>query len=81
MAIRGAVGIEPASCANLTESACSLCENCQQARAARALHSGGPNCHFVASLDADLRAVIAAWDALPVSIRKAAIALIESQQL
>jgi hypothetical protein len=47
----------------------------------QALHPGGLNCHFLASLDADLPRVIAVWDGLPAAIRKAAMALIESQCL
>jgi hypothetical protein len=73
-----AAAIEPASCSNLTESACCLCDNCQHPCAARALQTGGPNCHFVASLDADLQRVIAAWDGLPEAIRRATLALIVS---
>jgi hypothetical protein len=33
----------------------------------------------VASLDADLQRVVAAWDRLPVAIRKATLALVGSQ--
>jgi hypothetical protein len=76
----GAAGIEPASCSTLTESASCLCENCQHPCAARALQTGGPNCHLVSSFDADLQRVIAAWDGLPAAIRRATLALIGSQQ-
>jgi hypothetical protein len=72
-------GIEPASCSNSSESPCCLCENCQDPCAARALQPGGPNCHFLSSLDADLQRVIAAWDGLPAAIRQATLALIGSQ--
>lgn len=36
--------------------------------------------HFLASFDADLQRVIAAWDDLPVAIRRAIDALVESQR-
>jgi hypothetical protein len=71
-----AAGMEPASCSNLTDNACYVCENCQHPSAARALHSGGLNCHFLASLDADLQRVIAEWENLPAAIRRATLALI-----
>jgi hypothetical protein len=71
-----AAGIEPASCAKSTVEANCGCVECQQRCASRALHPGGPNCHFVSSLDADLQAVIAAWDRLPTAIT----ALLECQK-
>ena len=66
-----AAGIEPASCAESTLNGDCACVKCQHPCAAEALHSGGLNCHFLASLDADLQRVIAAWDALPTAIRMA----------
>jgi hypothetical protein len=72
-------GIEPASCAESTVNCDCGCVKCLPPSAARALHPGGLNCHFLASLDADLQRVIAAWDHLPVAIRKATLALIGSQ--
>jgi hypothetical protein len=76
-----AAGIEPASCTNLAESPCNLCENCQHARAARALHSGGPDWHFMSSLDANLQSVIAAWDGLPAAVRMAIRTLLDCGKL
>jgi len=73
-------GNRTASCSNVTANACCPCENCQHARAARALHPGGPNCHLLSSLDADRQAVIAAWRGLTPAIRKATLALIGSQK-
>jgi hypothetical protein len=75
-----AAGIESASCARLTVEANCGCVECHHPCAARALHPGGPDCHFVSSLDADLQAVIAAWERLPTAIRKAITALLECQK-
>jgi hypothetical protein len=72
-----AAGIEPASCAESTVNCDGGCVKCQTPCAARALHPGGLNCHFLSSLDADLQRVIAAWDGLPVAIRRATLALID----
>jgi hypothetical protein len=52
-----------------------ICEGC---RAALALQTGHSNCLELASIDADLQRVIAAWHGLPAVIRKAVIALIGS---
>jgi hypothetical protein len=73
-----AAGIVPASCSNITKSDCCLYEHCQHPCAARALHSGGLNCHFLTSLDADLQRVLAAWERLPPAIRRATLALLEA---
>src|SRR5579863_1246834 len=54
------VGIEPASCPKLTDSASCLCENCEYPCAASVLQTVGPNCHFLSPIDADLQRVIAA---------------------
>jgi hypothetical protein len=75
------VGIEPASCAESTVDCNRGCANCHPPSAARALHSGGLNCHFLASLDADLQRVIAAWNGLEEPIRKVIRAVIDSQDL
>jgi hypothetical protein len=72
-------GIEPASGAESTADCDCGCGKCHPPGAARALHPGGLNFHFVSSLDADLQRVIAAWDGLPVAIRKATLALVDSQ--
>jgi hypothetical protein len=65
-------GIEPSSYAESTV-------NCQLLCAPRALDPGGFNCHFVASLDADLQRMIAAWEGLPAAIRRAIVGLADSQ--
>jgi hypothetical protein len=51
----------------------------QSARAAWALYVGSSNCPALALLDADLQRVIATWDGLPEAIRKALLALVDSQ--
>jgi hypothetical protein len=56
-------------------SAFVICEEC---RAALALHSECFKRQLLASLDADLLAVIARWDSLPGAIRKAMMDLLES---
>ena len=75
-----AAGIEPASPAESTVNRDCGSVKCHHPCAARALHSGRLNCPYLASLDADLQRVIAAWDGLPDAIRKAVLALIGSQQ-
>jgi hypothetical protein len=49
--------------------------NCQQWRAANALHSGGFQWLESALVDTDLQQVIAAWNDLPEAIRRAMVAL------
>jgi hypothetical protein len=73
-----ATGFEPASCSKSTVNCHCGCVICEDRCAARALHSGGLNCHFLTSVDADLQRVIAAWDGLPEAIRRATLALIGS---
>jgi hypothetical protein len=72
-------GLEPLVDFDATENAASTSIDRQQGGAARALHSGGPNCQLLSSLDPDLQRVIAAWDGLPAAIRKATLALVGSQ--
>jgi hypothetical protein len=69
-------GVEPLGDFDAKRNSASTSIDRQQGAAARALHSGGPNCHCLASLDADLQRVIAAWDGLPTAIRRATLALI-----
>ena len=69
-------GIEPASNSDATDILPCSCVNCQQCRAARALHFGCPDWLSVASSDADLHRVISSWDALPQAIRTAVMAVI-----
>jgi hypothetical protein len=68
-------GLEPPADFDATENSASTSGDCQQGGAARALHSGGPNCHCLSLLDPDPQAVIAAWGGLPVVIRRAIIGL------
>ncbi len=79
MASRRAAGIEPASRAKSTANCDCVCVKCLHLCAARALHSGGSNCHSVAWLDADLQRVIGAWAGLPAAIPRAMLALLGSQ--
>jgi hypothetical protein len=75
-----AAGIEPASCSEPTVEHSCDCVTCSHPCAARALHPSGSACQRVSSLDADLRALIAAWKDLPVTIRKAILAPVSSQR-
>jgi hypothetical protein len=50
--------------------------NCQQCRAARALHLYRPEWYSLASSDADLQRVIASWNTLPDGVRIAMMALV-----
>jgi hypothetical protein len=74
---RGA-GVEPGSQTDVTPDNECTCESCQGWRAALALQSGRSDCHALASLDADLQRVIAAWDELPSHIRKTILASLGS---
>jgi hypothetical protein len=69
-------GLEPLGDFDATPDSASTSIGDQVGAAARALHSGGPNCHCLSSLDPDLQAVIAAWVGLAPTIRKAMLALI-----
>jgi hypothetical protein len=73
-----ATGIEPAFNSDATDILPCSCVNCQQCRAAPALHFGCPDWLETASHDADLQRVIAAWGDLPEAIRRALLALIGS---
>ena len=70
------MGFEPTRNLDGTDDDVCGCEFCQGYRAARALYFGRSNCLDVASLDADLREVVAAWDGLPEALRRAVMALI-----
>jgi hypothetical protein len=70
------MGFEPTRNFDVTDDGVCDCEFCQGYRAARALHVGSLNCPALASLDADLHHVIAAWGTLPEAIRRAVMALI-----
>jgi len=66
-----AAGIEPSAIFAATENSICDCENCQQCRAANALHSECFKRQFLASLDADLHYVIEQWELLDASTRRA----------
>lgn len=57
------------------------CEICENRRAANALHAGDSNRLDVASIDVDLRQIVASWGTLPNAIRRAMTALARSQEL
>ena len=70
-----AAGIEPSDDFAATKDGVCNCENCQQCRAAYALHLECFKGHLLASFDADLQRVIAVWDELPEAMRRAALAI------
>lgn len=71
-----AAGIEPSDDFDATCDSVCNCENCQECRAAYALHSECFKGHLLASLDADLQRVIDGWELLSESVRDAIRALI-----
>lgn len=73
-------GIEPPLDSDATNNQPCGCEFCTDPCAANALHSCGSNCQFMATIDADLQSVIAAWERLPEAIRRAITGLVHSQQ-
>ena len=77
---KGSGGIEPPLRNAVTPDPVCTCDKCNDPRAANALHSCGPNCHFVTSFDVDLQSVIQAWEHLPKSIRNAIAGLVHSQE-
>jgi hypothetical protein len=74
-----AAGIEPVDDFDATAEPLCDCENCQQCRAAYALHSECFKSHFLASLDTDLQNVIESWEGVPVAIRAAINALLKGR--
>jgi hypothetical protein len=64
-----AAGIEPSDDFDATENCICDCENCQQCRAARALHLDCFRSHFLSSLDAELQRVIEGWEQLDATTR------------
>jgi hypothetical protein len=66
-----AAGIEPSSDFDTTENIICNCENCQQCRAAYALHCECFKSHLLASIDADLHYVIEQWKLLDASTQRA----------
>ena len=74
-----AAGIEPSDDFGASDSCICDCENCQQCRAAYALHLECFKEHLMASFDADLQGVIVGWNGLPASTRKAIVTLAGSR--
>jgi hypothetical protein len=66
-----AAGIEPGSDFDAPESVVCNCENCQQCRAANALHEECFKTRYLASLDKDLQQVINSWEPLNAAARRA----------
>jgi hypothetical protein len=66
-----AAGIEPSDDFDATENCICDCENCQQCRAANALHLECFKSHYLSSLDADLQRLINRWGELPASVKGA----------
>src|SRR5262245_14743947 len=73
-----AAGIEPSCDSDATDSSVCDCENCQQCRAANALHFECFKWQFLASLDARLRDLILAWDHTPDARRTAVASLVKA---
>ncbi len=71
-----AAGIEPSDDFDATADGLCDCENCQQCRAANALHGECLKSHLLASFDHDLQFVIAAWERSPETLRKAVATLL-----
>jgi hypothetical protein len=70
-----AAGIEPVSADDAADSAISGCDNQAESCAALALQLSDFNCLSLASIDANLREVVLAWSALPVTVRQAILVL------
>ena len=73
-------GVEPLKDSAATSDADSTSVDCEACRAARALHLGDADWLQLSSLDADLQSVLLAWERLPEPIRRAILALVESQE-
>jgi hypothetical protein len=74
-----AAGIEPSDDFDATENGACGCENCQQCRAANALHEECFKLRFLASLDAELQCVVGAWTGLATPLRSAVLALVTGE--
>jgi hypothetical protein len=72
-------GIEPARDSDAIVNLSCACGNCEQCRAAPALHFPHSEWLDPASIDADLLTVVLAWEKISGPIRKAIVALAESQ--
>jgi hypothetical protein len=69
-----AAGIESSDDFDATSEGPCHCDNCQQCRAAHALHSECFKWHLLASFDIDLQCLIERWERLDVSVRRAVAA-------
>jgi hypothetical protein len=65
-----AAGIEPSDDFAATENRICDCENCQQCRAAYALHFECFKGQLLASFDSELQRIIAAWNKLEPATRR-----------
>jgi hypothetical protein len=70
------MGLEPLAGSDVTDDPRCICENCEQLRAANALHFECFKSRFLASLDAELQNVILSWPPLPDGVKSAIEALI-----
>lgn len=75
-----AAGIEPARNSDGTQDLYCNCVEGKAGRAVNTLHLGCPDWLRLSSLDTDLQSVVLAWDKLSEPIRRAILALIESQK-
>lgn len=71
-------GLEPASDSALNAYQLCGCEKCRSCRAALALHKECIESRLLASLDIDLQHIIAAWEQLLASIKKAIRTLVNA---
>jgi hypothetical protein len=72
------MGLEPTTGFDATDASICDCENCQQPRAANALHADISTGQLMAIFDADFHQVKLAWPTLPSETRKVILALIPS---
>ena len=70
------MGVEPTDAESVSAVSDCGCGDCSCCGAANALQGPVANYPALASLDADLQRVLAAWDGLPPHIRKTVLALV-----
>jgi len=75
-----ALKIEPASESIATNSTAIDCENQQSLSTTLTLHDGDVNCPNLATIDADLRLVVLAWELLPPTFKHAIRTLVASER-
>lgn len=71
------MGFEPGPNLEGTHCVTCTCAEGQRDGAANALQNKGSHSQLLATIDTDLQRVIAAWDGLPIGIKKAVIALLD----